>query len=118
MRPLKSPRSPATVLVLTLTLVVLAACTGKTTAQAVVDRSSPVICEKTKQCTAALFAVAYPNGVDECVTKTKAEAQKKYGGDLSKSSVCTDDELDSCLNTFKGEACPAGGGLPKVPCDC
>ena len=100
-------------------LAVLAACTGRPSAQEVVDRSAPAICEKAKECSSELsFSTAYPGGVDECVTKTKSEATKKYGDDLEKSSVCTDEELEKCLGDFKATACPSGSAPPDVPCDC
>ena len=98
--------------------VLLAACTGRPTVQEVVDKSASPICEKTKECSSAGFDLAYPGGVTECVTKTKEAATKKYGGDLDKSSVCTDEELDKCLQDFKAAACPADSAAPKVPCDC
>jgi hypothetical protein len=98
-------------------LMLVAACTSRPSVQEVLDQSTPPICEKSKECAGAAFAVAYPGGVDECVSKTKAEASKKYGGDLDKSSVCSDEELDKCLKDFKAAACPATG-LPKIPCDC
>lgn len=109
------------VLSITVLLVpsLLVACADRPSAQEVVDKSTPVICEKVKECSGDLrFGAAYPGGVDECVTKTKAEASKKYGDDLEKSSVCTDEELDKCLQDFKAVACPADGTAPPVPCDC
>lgn len=62
--------------------------------------------------------MAFPGGVDECVTKIKDASAKKYGSDLSKSSVCTDDELTKCLSDFKAQACPADGSTRAVPCNC
>ena len=98
---------------------VVAGCTGRPSAEEVVDRSTPAICEKAKECSGELsFSSAYPGGVDECITKTKAEAKKKYGADLQKSSVCTDEELDKCLQDLKAAECPAGKAMPDVPCDC
>ena len=97
----------------------LVACTGKPSAQEVVDRSTPVICEKAKECSGELaFSMAYPGGVDDCVTKTKADASKKYGDDLDRSSVCTDEELEKCLQDLKAATCPADKSLPPVPCNC
>lgn len=101
-----------------LTLACAAACSTNPSAQEVVDKSTPIICAKLKECQGAAFTLAYPGDVDECVTKTKAAASSKYGGDLGKSSVCTDDELDKCLNDFKAETCPADGSAPAVPCNC
>jgi hypothetical protein len=102
-----------------LSVTVFAACVGRPTAGEVVDQSAPVICEKSKECAGeGVFALAYPGGVDECVEKTKADASKKFGDDLDKSSVCTDDELAKCLDDFKTAACPADGSTPKPPCDC
>ncbi|MBX3205270.1 MAG: hypothetical protein KF764_09380 [Labilithrix sp.] len=100
-------------------VAVLAACSGRPSVEEVVDRSSPVICEKAKECSGELtFSTAYPGGVDECVTKTKDASKKKYGDDLNKSSVCTDEELDKCLQDLKAATCPADKSLPPVPCDC
>lgn len=98
---------------------VLAGCTLNPTVEDVVEESAPVICNKMKECSDdVVFSMAYPGGVDECVSKTKSEASKKYGGDLDKRSTCTDEELDKCLQDFKATACPKDGSLPKVPCDC
>jgi hypothetical protein len=94
------------------------ACNGNPTVQEVIDQSSPPICEKLKECSPASFPLAYPGGVDECVTKTKDASAKKYGSDLSKHSVCTDEEVSKCLNDFKAQACPADGSSPTVPCNC
>ena len=115
-RPMRS--APISMFAALLTVLLVAACTGHPSVEEVVDRSTPPICDKTKECAGAAFTVAYPGGVDECVTKTKVEAKKKYGNDLSKNSSCTDEELNKCLQDFKALACPAGGGRPKVPCDC
>ena len=56
-----------------------AACAlGHPTGHEVVDRSTPVICEKAKQCAGdAKFSRTY-GSVDDCVAKTKAgvEAQR------------------------------------------
>jgi len=94
------------------------ACSSNPTVQEVINQSSPAICEKLKECSPATFAQAYPGGVDDCVTKTKDTSAKKYGSDLSKQSVCTDDEVTKCLNDFKAQACPANGSSPTVPCNC
>lgn len=94
------------------------ACSSNPTVQEVIDQSSPPICEKLKECSPTTFPLAYPGGVTECVTKTKDASAKKYGSDLSKSSVCTDDEVTKCLNDFKALACPADGSTPNVPCNC
>ncbi|MBX3259672.1 MAG: hypothetical protein KIS78_08365 [Labilithrix sp.] len=97
----------------------VAACSGRPSVEEVLDRSSPVICEKAKECAGELtFSTAYPGGVDECVTKTKDAGKQKYGSDLDKSSVCTDEELDKCLEDLKAATCPADKSLPPVPCDC
>ncbi|MBK6695314.1 MAG: hypothetical protein IPG50_24350 [Myxococcales bacterium] len=96
---------------------VTAACAGRPSVQEVLDQSTPVICEKLKECAPTSFTAAFPGGVDECTSKTKAEASKKYGSDVSKSSVCTDDELETCLKDYKAAAC-SGGTAPKIPCDC
>jgi hypothetical protein len=101
-----------------LTVALATACSANPTAQEVIDKSAPPICEKAKECAAASFAISYPGGVDECVTKTKSEVSKKYGSDLEKSSVCTDDELDKCIKDLKASACPAGEALPQIPCKC
>jgi hypothetical protein len=93
------------------------ACTTNPTAQEVVDRSTPPICEKAKQCLST-FAVAYPGGIDDCVAKTKDAASKKYGSDLEKSSVCTDDEVSKCIEDLKAAACPPGETMPEIPCKC
>lgn len=113
-----APRLRASAFLALVALTLVAACSAHPSVQEVVDRSTPPICEKTKECAAAAFTVAYPGGVDECVSKTKAAATKKYGNDLSKSSVCTDDELDKCLSDFKAAACPPGAALPAIPCNC
>jgi hypothetical protein len=76
-----------------------------------------VICDKAKECLPT-FDLSYPGGVSECVTKTKAEAAKKYGDDLDRRSTCTDAELDRCLEQLRAAACPGGGALPKAPCEC
>lgn len=94
------------------------ACSSNPTVREVIDQSSPPICEKLKECSSAAFPLAYPGGVDECVTKIKDASAKKYGSDLSKSSVCTDDEVTKCLSDFKAQACPADGSTPTVPCNC
>lgn len=107
------------ILALVLAATALVACTSRPSAGEVVDQSTPVICAKSKECAGdTVFALAHPGGVDECVTKTKAEVKKQYGADLDKDSVCTDDELDKCLTNFKAAACPAGSSLPKLPCNC
>ncbi|CAN5924421.1 hypothetical protein BH11MYX4_BH11MYX4_47670 [soil metagenome] len=100
-----------------LSVALAAACTTNPTAQEVVDQSTPPICEKAKQCLTS-FAVAYPGGVDECVTKTKDAAAKKYGSDLEKHSVCTDEELTKCIQDLNAAACPPGETLPEIPCKC
>src|SRR4051794_11810638 len=98
--------------VFAFSLVALIGCSDKPSAQEVVDRSTPAICEKAKECSGdASFALAYSGGVDECVSKAKAEVTKKYGDDLEKSSVCTDEELDKCIQDLKAAACPAGKAL-------
>jgi hypothetical protein len=97
--------------------VALAACSLGPTAQDVVDRSSPVVCDKAKQCIST-FDLSFPGGTAECTTKVKAEAEKKYGGDLARHSTCTDDELETCLQKLKTAACPGGDKLPQPPCDC
>lgn len=101
-----------------VTLGLVAGCTSNPSAQEVVDQSTPVICDKSKECAGAGFDLAYPGGVDECVSKTKASLSQKYGSDLEKSSTCTDDELTKCLDDFKAAACAANGSLPPVPCNC
>ena len=96
-----------------------AGCNPNPSAQEVVDRSAPALCKKAQECGAASFATAYPGGVDDCTAKTKATVSKQYGSDLSRSSVCTDDEVDSCMKALEAEACPADGSLlPAVPCNC
>lgn len=111
--------SPRSLLVaLPSALLVLAACTGRPSAEEVVDRSSPVICDKAKECVST-FALSFPGGTSECVTKVKAETTKKYGGDLDgKVSACTDEEVDACLQKLKTAACPGDDKLPQPPCDC
>ena len=100
-------------------LALLAACSSKPTAEEVVNQSTPAICEKVKECSGeAAFAAAYPGGVDDCVTRTKAEAKKKYGDKLDAESVCTDDEVERCLEDLRGAACGADGSPPPVPCNC
>lgn len=99
-----------------------AACAlGHPTGHEVVDRSTPVICEKAKQCAGdAKFSRTY-GSVDDCVAKTKAgvEAQRS---DLDKHSVCSDTEVDKCLDDLRAAPCPAqpagGVALPAAPCDC
>jgi hypothetical protein len=113
-----SSRLRPTSVLAVLTVAFAAACSVNPTAQEVVDRSTPPICEKAKECAAASFALTYAGGVDECVTKTKSEVAKKYGSDLEKSSVCTDDELDACIKDLKASACPPGEALPQIPCKC
>lgn len=109
---------PSRILAVLLITASAAACSSNPTAQEVVDQSTPAICEKSSECAPAAFAVAYPGGREECISKTKTEVTKSYGGDLEKTSVCTDDELDKCLKDLKAATCPAGGSLPKVPCNC
>ena len=100
-------------------LTLLAACTSNPSAEEVVDQSTPVICEKVKECRGELaFSMAYPGGIDECVSRTKAEVQKKYGDDLEASSVCTDEELEKCISDLRAAPCPADGSAPPVPCNC
>ena len=100
-------------------LTLLAACTSNPTAEEVVDQSTPVICEKVKECSGELaFAAAYPGGVDDCVTRTKAEAKKKYGDKLDGQSVCTDEEVERCLQDLRAAECPADGSPPAAPCNC
>jgi hypothetical protein len=103
-----------------LFLVGLVACTTKASAQEVVDRSAPIACAKTKECSGdALFAIAFPEGEAGCIAKTKEDAKKKYGDDLENGvSVCTEEEVDACLEKFKATACPADGSAPAVPCNC
>lgn len=94
-------------------------CSSNPTAREVVDRSTPITCDKIKQCSGdAAFAAAFPNGTSECVEKTKAQVSQKFGGDLDKSSVCDDAQLTKCLDDFKAAACKANGQPPDVPCDC
>lgn len=64
------------------------------------------------------FEVAYRGGQDECVSRTKKSVSATYGGDLDTSSVCTDDELSTCVDDFKAAECKEGGGLPTFPCNC
>ena len=99
-----SSRRRPTTIVAGLLGAFAAACSANPTAQEVVDRSTPPICEKAKECAALSFALSYAGGVDECVTKTKSEVAKKYGSDLEKSSVCTDEELDKCIKDLKASA--------------
>ena len=73
---------------------VVLACSPHPTAQEVVDKTAPVACEKAKSCNGdGKFNLAYPNGIDDCIKKVKTESEKKFGSDLSKSSVCTDEEV-------------------------
>ena len=87
------------------------------TGSEVVDRSAPAICDKQKECQGALFELAYPGGVGECVTKTSASV-KAQGKDLSAESVCTDEELTKCIDDLKAAACKEDGSMPDVPCRC
>ena len=105
-------------LVVLLTAAVgVTGCSSNPTVQEVLDQSSPPICEKAKECLKS-FSLAYPGGIDECVTKTKNAASKQYGSDLDKQSVCTDEELTKCLNDLKAAACPPGETMPEPPCKC
>ena len=113
-----APRIRPTTILAVLLGAFAAACSAHPTAQEAVDRSTPPICEKAKECAAASFALTYAGGVDECVTKLKSEVAKKFGSDLEKSSVCTDDELDKCIKDLKASACPPGEALPQIPCKC
>lgn len=93
------------------------ACTLGPTGQDVVDESAPVICEKAKECSPT-FDIVYPGGVPECAQKVKSELTKRYGDQLERQSVCTQEQLDSCLKGLRAAACPGNGELPKPPCDC
>lgn len=85
----------------------------------VIDQSAPVICEKVKECSGELaFGLAYRGGVDDCVARTNAEAKKKYGDKLDAQSVCTDEEVENCLDDLRKSECPADGSAPAVPCNC
>jgi hypothetical protein len=88
----------------------------------VINRASPVVCEKAKECNGDKFGVAYPGGMDSCVEQVKSETRKKLGDDTSKISKCTEDEVNECLAKLKSSQCPAQTGstlvLPPVPCDC
>src|SRR4051812_33540045 len=87
-----------------LTGALAMACNLGPSAQDVVDKAAPAVCDKTKECSGELlFGSAYPGGVDECVTKTKDALKKKYGNDLDKRSVCDDDQLDKCVKDIKAE---------------
>lgn len=100
-------------------LGLVSACTTGPTAQDVVDESTPAICEKVKECSGEIaFSRAYPGGVEDCVTRTKAEVSKKYGDDLERRSVCTDEQLDKCISDLRAATCPADGSAPAAPCDC
>jgi hypothetical protein len=96
------------------------ACDLGPTAQDVVDKAAPAVCDKYKECTGDdLFSLAYAGGTDECVSKSKDALKKKYGDDLDKRSVCDDDQLDQCIKDIKAAACPADKSQPiAVPCDC
>lgn len=113
-----SSRGLASLSVLALAGVLAAGCSSNPSAQEVVDQSTPVICAKYQECLGATFQLTYPGGVDECTSKTRGAAEKKYGSDLDRSSTCTDDELTKCLDTFEATACGANGELPAVPCNC
>lgn len=101
------------------------ACGGdddKPTAQEVVDRTAPVACAKAQECNdEAKFTAAYPNGVDDCLARVKRESAAKYG-DLTRPSVCTDEEVDQCLEALKSATCPEQKAtklvLPDTPCRC
>jgi hypothetical protein len=100
-------------------LSALIACITNPSAEEVVNRTTPAICAKTKECSGdAKFTAAFPGGVDDCVTKTKDEFKKKNGDKLGATSVCTDDEVDKCIKDLQAAPCGAGGALPPVPCDC
>lgn len=100
-------------------LCALVACVTNPSAEEVVNKTTPTICAKTKECSGdAKFTLAFPGGVDECVTKTKDEFRKKNADKLDATSVCTDDEVDKCMKDFSAAACGAGGALPPVPCGC
>lgn len=106
-----------------LALTLLLACSPHPTAGEVVDRTAPVACEKAKQCNGdAKFELAYPGGATDCVNRVKSESEKKLGSDLSKSSVCTDEEVDKCLEDLKNATCPEQKAtelvLPAAPCNC
>ena len=94
----------------------LAACTDHPSGEEVVDRSVPVICAKTQECSGALFELAYPGGLSACESSTKEKV--KASRDLDGDSVCTDDELNKCLDQFKAAACKEDGSIPDVPCKC
>lgn len=105
-------------LVLSFVFLSLAACNSNPTGEEVIDRAAPGICTKIQECNAAGFAATYPGGIDDCAARTKSEMSQKYGSDLDRHSVCSDDEVDSCMKNLEAETCPADGSLPAVPCDC
>ena len=100
-------------------LVLVTGCHPNPSGEEVVDKFAPAVCAKAQQCGGAQFDVAYPGGIDDCTAHTKSTVAQQYGGDLSKTSVCSDDEVDSCVNSLQNEACPTDGSvLPASPCDC
>lgn len=100
-------------------LAVSAGCSSKPSGQDVIDESVPVICQKLAECEGDKnFKIVFPGGQDECVSKTKRSVSASRGGDLDKTSVCSDDELTTCLDDFKAAKCTEGGGLPSFPCNC
>lgn len=107
-----------------LLLATLVAACGEDnpSAREVVDRTAPVACAKAEECNdAALFKIAYPNGVEDCLARVKRDSESKYG-DLTRPSVCTDEEVDQCLEALRSATCPVQKPtqivLPDIPCKC
>lgn len=94
---------------------VMAGCGKRSTAEEALRKFMPTYCDKLKECVAEGFAAAYPNGKDQCVQKAVdalAEA------DRTKSSACTDAEIDTCTKDVGALACSAVTTASALPTSC
>jgi hypothetical protein len=101
------------VLALTLTL---AACLVNPTVGEVVDDFGPPFCDRVKECNPGTFELAYPGGQADCVNKAREALKKQKGNDvLEKRSVCTQEEVDICVEDVKKVECST---LSSPPPSC
>ncbi|MBX3231768.1 MAG: hypothetical protein KIT84_42755 [Labilithrix sp.] len=101
-----------------LLLPLLVACSPNPSAEEVIDKTTPAICAKGRECYGEeKYLQAYPGGDDDCIKRTKDGVKEKRKEDLDNPSVCTDEEVDKCITDLKAAQCKEGG-LPDVPCKC
>lgn len=94
-------------------------CSTRPTVTEVIDTSAQPICAKIKECAGdEEYAKLWPDGVEQCVTVNSQRLKDAHKDQLDKASVCTDHELDLCLQNLKNATCPADYKDLRAPCDC